>query len=141
MDSGFPDTYDASQSSDHLVRRNGQSYAGIHLIIDVRGGSGLDDEPRVRQAVCDCITACGATLLHLHTHQFSPQGITGVAVLAESHIALHTWPEHGYAAFDMFLCRDFDLGAPLAVLRHAFATENVTSRELLRGKDIANDTH
>lgn len=67
-------------------------------------GTGLDDETRIRQAIRDCAGACGATLLHIHTHRFSPQGVSGVAVLAESHITVHTWPKIAYGAFDVFMC-------------------------------------
>jgi S-adenosylmethionine decarboxylase len=48
----------------------------------------------------------GATLLNLITHRFEPQGVTGLALLAESHISIHTWPESGYAAVDVFTCGD-----------------------------------
>ena len=48
----------------------------------------------------------GATLLNLITHRFDPQGVTGLALLAESHISIHTWPENGYAAVDVFTCGD-----------------------------------
>lgn len=52
----------------------------------------------------DAVKACGATLICVKTHKFSPQGVTGVAVLSESHISIHTWPELGYAAMDVFTC-------------------------------------
>ena len=53
----------------------------------------------------ECIRAAGATLLHIHLHHFTPNnGVSGVAVLAESHISVHTWPESGFAAFDVFMC-------------------------------------
>ena len=91
---------------DHFIRREGRIYAGTHLIIEVVDGHGLDDESRIQQAFRDCVAACGATLLHIHTHKFSPQGVSGVAVLAESHISVHTWPEIGYGAFDVFMCGD-----------------------------------
>ena len=45
-----------------------------------------------------------ATIIGTHFHQFSPFGISGVVVIAESHVAVHTWPEHGYAAVDIFTC-------------------------------------
>jgi S-adenosylmethionine decarboxylase len=50
------------------------------------------------------VDAAQATLLHIHVHHFQPNGISGVAVLAESHISIHTWPEVGYAAMDVFMC-------------------------------------
>jgi S-adenosylmethionine decarboxylase len=125
-----------STRDDHFVRRGGKVFAGTHLIIEVVNGDGLDDETRIQAAFRDCVDACGATLLHIHTHKFSPQGVSGVAVLAESHISVHTWPEIGYAAFDVFMCGDAEPRNAIAVLADAFNTDDVRVRELLRGEDI-----
>ena len=108
------------------------SALGTHLIIDLRGGHGLGDAQRVETALRDAVTASGATLLGLHLHRFDPQGITGVAVLAESHITVHTWPELGYGAFDAFMCGKADPWAIVDVLARAFNTGDVTVRDLLR---------
>ena len=135
MDTGTLTPFHAQPGTpDHLVRRGPRAFAGVHLLMDVRNGRGFDDEARVRQAIVDCVSACGATLLHLHTHRFSPQGITGVAVLAESHIAAHTWPEHGYAAFDIFMCGSGRPEEAVAVLARAFETEDIGVREIMRGE-------
>src|ERR1700733_15602945 len=92
---------------DHFITRNGLTYAGSHLIIDLWDAERLDDRDRIEQALVDAVHAAGATLLHIHLHTFSEGGgISGVAVLAESHISVHTWPEKGYAAFDVFMCGD-----------------------------------
>ena len=81
--------------------------AGIHLLADFLG---IDADKLVS---CDAIDAllragaraAGATILHSHFHSFGPQqGVTGVLLLAESHISLHTWPEVGFAAIDIFMC-------------------------------------
>jgi S-adenosylmethionine decarboxylase len=125
-----------SGREDHFIRRNGRVYAGTHLIIEVVNGHGLDDEARIAQAFRDCVDRCGATLLHIHTHKFSPQGVSGVAVLAESHISVHTWPEIGYGAFDVFMCGDADPWQAVGVLKAAFGTEDVRVRELLRGEGL-----
>jgi len=66
----------------------------------------LNDEAFLRDAITDAAKRAGATLLHLVTHHFEPQGVTGLALLAESHISIHTWPESGYAAVDVFTCGD-----------------------------------
>jgi len=121
---------------DHFIRRHGRIYAGTHLIIEVVNGSGLDDEARIQQAFRDCVTACGATLLHIHTHKFSPQGVSGVAVLAESHISVHTWPEIGYGAFDVFMCGDAAPWRAVEILAAAFETDDVRVKELLRGDGV-----
>ena len=120
----------------HFNHGNGAPYAGTHLIIDLLGGAGLDDESRVQQALRDCAEICGATILHLHTHRFSPQGITGIAVLAESHISVHTWPEIGYGAFDIFMCGDAEPHRALPVLARTFETEDLRVRSLRRGENL-----
>ena len=125
-----------SGREDHFIRRDGRVFAGTHLIIEVVDGHGLDDEARIQQAFRDCVTQCGATLLHIHTHKFSPQGVSGVAVLAESHISVHTWPEIGYGAFDVFMCGDADPWRAVDVLKAAFATPDVRVREILRGEGL-----
>ena len=94
--------------------------SGTHLIIELTGGTGLDDPNRIDAALREAVFASDATLLGLHLHRFTPQGITGVALLAESHITVHTWPEHGYAAFDVFMCGAADPWAVTGVLEKAF---------------------
>ncbi|MFW2541843.1 adenosylmethionine decarboxylase [Primorskyibacter sp. 2E107] len=121
---------------DHFACEDGVAYAGKHLIVDVVGGLGLDDEPLVQAALRDAALACGATILHLHTHRFSPQGITGVAVLAESHITVHTWPEIAYGAFDIFLCGHAEPHRALPVLARIFRTEDIRVRTLRRGENV-----
>jgi S-adenosylmethionine decarboxylase len=127
----------AEDRDDHFIRKNGKVYAGTHLIIEVIEGKGLDDEARIQQAFRDCVEECGATLLHIHTHKFSPQGVSGVAVLAESHISVHTWPEIGYGAFDVFMCGDAAPWKAVDVLRAAFDAGDVRVKELLRGEGLA----
>lgn len=123
----------AEHRADHFTERDGQRCAGVHLIIDLHGGQGLDDPERIEAAIRRCVDAAGATLLHLHLHRFSPLGVSGVAVLAESHISVHTWPENGYAAFDVFMCGDARPEACVPVLRDAFSAERVEVTEVLRG--------
>lgn len=132
------DVFDASRD-DHFIRKDGRVFAGTHLIIEVVDGIGLDDEARIQQAFRDCVTTCGATLLHIHTHKFSPQGVSGVAVLAESHISVHTWPEIGYGAFDVFMCGDAEPWRAVDVLKAAFDTADVRVKELLRGDGLVEN--
>lgn len=66
----------------------------------------LNDEAYVRNALSNAADLAGATLIDIRTHAFDPQGITGFALLAESHISIHTWPECGFAAVDAFTCGD-----------------------------------
>lgn len=125
-----------SDREDHFIRKNGKVFAGTHLIIEVMKGTGLDCEERIQTAFRRMVEVCGATLLHIHTHKFSPQGVSGVAVLAESHISVHTWPEIGYGAFDVFMCGDAEPWNAVDVLKQAFATDMVEVRELLRGEEL-----
>ena len=74
------------------------------------------------------------TLLHIHVHHFQPNGVSGVAVLAESHISIHTWPDAGYAALDVFMCGSADPDACIPVLREAFSAKSVGVSEILRGQ-------
>lgn len=121
---------------DHFARRAGKVFAGTHLIIEVTGGTDLDCIETIEAAFRECIKACGATLLHIHLHRFSPQGVSGVALLAESHISVHTWPEAGYGAFDIFLCGGVDPWKAVDILRAAFNAEDVKVTELLRGEGV-----
>ncbi|WP_224815000.1 adenosylmethionine decarboxylase [Hasllibacter sp. MH4015] len=117
----------------HLTRKDGTTYAGTHLIVDLHGARHLDDQPHIEQALRDATKATGATLLSLHAHRFSPQGVTAMAILAESHISCHTWPEIGLAAFDIFMCGATHPHAALPVLRAAFETDDIRVTELHRG--------
>ncbi|MGR3623132.1 adenosylmethionine decarboxylase [Pseudophaeobacter sp.] len=130
------ETIAEADREDHFIRRDGKIFAGTHLIIEVMKGTGLDCETRIQNAFRKSVEVCGATLLHIHTHKFSPQGVSGVAVLAESHISVHTWPEIGYGAFDVFMCGDADPWKAVDVLKEAFETSQVEVRELLRGEEL-----
>ena len=66
----------------------------------------LNDEAFIRTTITSSAKIAGATLINLVTHSFKPQGVTGLALLSESHISIHTWPEIGYAAIDVFTCGD-----------------------------------
>ena len=81
---------------------------GKHCILELYDcqSSRLDDEAFLRDTITTAAKRAGATLLNLITHRFEPQGVTGLALLAESHISIHTWPESGYAAVDVFTCGD-----------------------------------
>ena len=119
---------------DHFAVRKGVRCAGVHLIVDLHGAKGLNDIDLIEETLRRCVTAAGATLLHIHLHHFQPSGVSGVAVLAESHISIHTWPEAGYAALDVFMCGKADPDACIPVLREAFKAKRVEVNELLRGQ-------
>jgi len=123
------------ERKDHFVERNGVRCAGVHLIIDLYEAEGLDDIDRIEEALRKCVAAAGATLLHIHLHHFEPNGgVSGVAVLAESHISIHSWPEANYAALDVFMCGEAKPEACIPVLREAFRPKRIVVGEHLRGQ-------
>ena len=130
-------TANAVGPDDHLIVRGGVRCAGAHLIIDVYGGSRLDELAHVEETLIACVEAAGATLLHIHLHHFNENGgISGVAVLAESHISIHSWPEYDYAALDVFMCGETEPERCVDVLRAAFAPSRIAVSEILRGKKL-----
>ena len=119
---------------DHFMSADGLRFAGTHLILDLWQASHLADQAAVEDALRAAAEAAGATLLRLDLHTFaSSGGITGVAILAESHISIHTWPEHGYAAIDLFMCGDARPHKAIAVMRAAFNPSTITLAEHKRG--------
>jgi S-adenosylmethionine decarboxylase len=124
----------AADQTDHLVERNGLRYAGTHLIIDLWEGEHLDDVAVVELALHRAVEAAGATLVHLHLHEFTASGgVSGVAMLAESHISIHTWPERGYAAVDVFMCGSAQPHKVVPIFRQAFQARRVAISAHLRG--------
>jgi S-adenosylmethionine decarboxylase len=125
----------AEARDDHFVVRNGVRCAGVHLIVDLYEAERLDDLDHIEAALRRAVVAAGATLLHVHLHHFEPNGgVSGVAVLAESHISIHSWPEASYAAIDIFMCGSANPDACVPVLREAFKPKRVAVGEHLRGQ-------
>ena len=119
---------------DHFVERDGLLFAGTHLIVDFWHATHLDDLQHVEWALREATVRAGATLLNIDLHHFTPNGgISGVAVLAESHISIHTWPELSYAAVDVFMCGTAQPHRAIEVLRGAFLPSLVTVAEHKRG--------
>jgi S-adenosylmethionine decarboxylase len=119
---------------DHFVRRDGIEYACTHLIVDLWNAQRLDDLETVDAALRQAAADAGAILLNIDLHQFSPSGgISGVAVLAESHISIHTWPERQYAAVDVFMCGNATPLKAVTVLKEALEPKSVTLVEHRRG--------
>lgn len=123
-----------NQPKDYFVVRDGLTYAGGHVLADLWGAERLDDEAYIEQAMRDAIDICGATLLHIHLHHFGDNGgVSGVAVLAESHISVHTWPERGFAAFDIFMCGSCDPEKAVPVLERYFKPTTLQIEKYRRG--------
>ena len=128
---------DEDARKDFFIERDGVRFAGTHLIIDLFGARRLDDLKHIERTLKRCVEASGATLLHTHLHHFTPNGgVSGVAVLAESHISIHSWPEANYAALDVFMCGEAKPHAAIAILKEAFAAEDVVVKEHLRGEEL-----
>lgn len=124
----------ADGQQDYFIERDGRRYAGSHLIIDLWDAEHLDDIGVIELALRRAVQAAGATLLHIHLHEFSPNGgVSGVAVLAESHISIHTWPERGYAALDVFMCGAAEPHKVVPILKHSFRPGRMAISEHMRG--------
>lgn len=110
---------------------------GRHLLVDAWGvePERLNDVGAVRAALEASVAAAELTLIETCVHQFSPYGVTATATLAESHMTIHTWPEFGYFAADLFACAGGSLAAVVATLREHFEPTEVRCRELSRGID------
>ncbi|MGY0217535.1 adenosylmethionine decarboxylase [Endozoicomonadaceae bacterium StTr2] len=131
---GHEVTPDHEVAPDHFVVRDGKVFAGTHLIIDLWDAKYLDDLEKMESALRRSVEVAGATLLHIHLHHFTPEGgISGVAVLAESHISVHTWPERNFAAFDIFMCGDAVPSRALSVLEEMFMPGRMNVSRHLRG--------
>ena len=107
---------------------------GRHLVLELWGCENLNSPEIVERALLDIVEALNLTLLSLNVHPFSPIGVTGVAIVSESHVVIHTWPELGYAAVDVFTCgeqRNPEDAVP--VLREHFAPERIQVMEMTRG--------
>jgi len=124
----------AELPKDYFVERDGQKFAGMHLLIDIWGASRLDSPELIDKTLCDGALAAGATILHSHFHHFTPNGgVSGVVVLAESHISIHTWPERNFAALDVFMCGECDPYKVIPYLQEAFGPTTVEVDEQRRG--------
>ncbi len=110
---------------------------GSHCILELYGCDPtlLNDEAFVRQALTDASREGMSTLLNLTSHAFEPQGVTALGLLAESHISIHTWPETGYAAVDVFTCgQTAQPELACALLRRRFNAAEHALRRLPRGR-------
>jgi S-adenosylmethionine decarboxylase len=116
------------------VVRDGFRFAGTHLLLDLWNARSLDDVEAMEQAFRSAVDAAGATLLNLHFHRFTcGGGLSGLALLAESHISIHTWPEHSFAAADIFMCGGAHPYQAAQVLRDALRPEFISISEHRRG--------
>lgn len=107
---------------------------GLHLLIDFWGASHLQDIELIEQTIRQAAAVCGATVLDVKLHSFGENsGVTGVAILAESHISIHTWPETGYVAIDVFMCGKCNPNQAVPVFTSIFKPEKSQVQSYLRG--------
>lgn len=94
----------------------------------------LNDPRQVASVLTSAVEVSGATLIKPFFHQFAPQGVSGVIIISESHFTIHTWPEYGYAAVDVFTCGDvIDMEAATQTLRKGLQAQSVQKMMLSRG--------
>ena len=111
---------------------------GIHILLDLGGApfATLDDPLLIQEALLSTIREMGATVLGVDLHRLSPQGISGVVVISESHLTIHTWPERGEAAVDVFTCGDpVRARAAVDALPVLLGAASHTLREVGRGAE------
>lgn len=112
------------------------SALGRHVLAELYGCSPeiLNDRAKVEKAMVNAALEAGAEIREVAFHQFSPQGVSGVVVISESHLAIHTWPEYGYAAVDVFTCgTSVDPWVSCYYLKKSFASERMAAKEMQRG--------
>lgn len=108
---------------------------GRHLIAEYYqcDGNVLDDVTAIRSAMLDAARAVGATILGEAFHQFDPHGVSGTVVIAESHLSIHTWPENGYVAVDIYTCGGLDPRKGFDLLYERLRAKSSRVQEILRG--------
>lgn len=111
------------------------SCLGRHILAEFWGCRHVDDPVRVQGALVAAADAAGATVLHVNLHHFGEgMGVTGVLMLSESHMSIHSWPEYSYAAIDVFVCGKADPHRAIASLERSFLPTRTEVREHLRGE-------
>ena len=106
-----------------------------HILFTLKGCKRdlLDDEGWIRDTVYAASKKCKSTLLALNSHKFEPQGVTCVAMLAESHISIHTWPEKGMAVCDIFTCGDHTMPQDgVEYMKMELEASDIVSNEFIR---------
>ncbi len=108
---------------------------GRHLLAEFYdcASDALNDPARVERLMNEAARLSGATVVQSVFHTFSPHGVSGVVVVEESHLAVHTWPEHNYAAVDYFSCGDVDCDAAVRYLTEHLLPSRVETKEVPRG--------
>jgi S-adenosylmethionine decarboxylase len=129
--------YAVRRDDDAAMKKTTQKHAGMagtHWLIEMYDVPRLDDAALIRRALRRAVEASGARLIRLQLHHFGPgRGVTGVALLAESHLSIHTWPERRYAALDIFMCGACSPQKALDALQQTLNPGDVAVRRIARG--------
>jgi S-adenosylmethionine decarboxylase len=126
----------SEEALDHFATdESGNRFAGRHIIMDIAQASpdALRDVDKIRAMLTAAAEEAGATLLGIDVHRFEGGGVTGIAVLAESHISIHTWPERSFAAVDVFMCGQAIPSKCVGVIRSFLSPKFVQVTEMKRG--------
>ena len=116
---------------------------GTHIVCELSGcdPASLSDVDGVREHLTQAARESKATIMEVAFHRFYPQGVSGVVVLAESHISIHTWPETGYAAMDFYTCGDHtDPWLACEYAAKAFGAKSMSTSEVKRGVEASKGT-
>ena len=111
-------------------------YLGNHLLVELYecDSEKLNDLGKLEMVLEEAVRISGATALKTSFHQFAPQGVSGVIIIAESHFTIHTWPEYGYAALDIFTCgQSVDSQKALDYIEKELNVKTVSVTEMRRG--------
>jgi S-adenosylmethionine decarboxylase proenzyme len=107
-----------------------------HFLLELNGVNSkiLDNLEYIQEGMVSCVRESGATYINDNFHKFSPQGVSGIILIAESHVSIHTWPESEYAALDVFTCGDFKIGQNITRnLIDLFSPTKYTNQYIKRG--------
>ena len=116
---------------------------GWHIIAEFEqcSRSSIDNIEYVEKHLNESAKIAGATIVKSVFHKFAPQGVSGVVVIEESHFAIHTWPEHNYAAVDMFTCSEYmDYDKALVYLKEKFGCKVFKHQVIKRGENVVTQT-
>ncbi|GAA0399317.1 adenosylmethionine decarboxylase [Paenibacillus motobuensis] len=114
-----------------------QHALGHHILLELNDCNDalLNDVQQIKRIMCQAAHKAKATIVTEHFHHFSPYGVSGVVIIQESHLTIHTWPEYGYAAIDVFTCNSkLALQEAVQYITEQFNAGNVTQHYLSRGK-------
>ena len=122
----------------HLNIKENKMNLGKQLIVELYDCNQklLSNPDAINEIMCAAAEVMNATIVTSTFHHFSPLGVSGVVVIMESHLTIHTWPEYSYAAVDIFTCGDIDMSAGVAYLKEKLNAKNIECRELIRGERI-----